>query len=91
MSTVTPPSTVTLYGKPGCHLCEQALGVLLRVRERTPFELVEVDIAGEEGLHRAYFERIPVIALDGEHLFDHFVDEQVLIERLESRRWPTTS
>jgi hypothetical protein len=80
-----------LYGKPDCHLCEQALAVLLRVCERIPFELVQMDISSDEELHRAYFERIPVIALDGEHLFDFFVDEQALIERLESRRWPTRS
>jgi glutaredoxin len=91
LSAVTQLSTVTLYGKPGCHLCEQALEALLRVRERAPFELAQVDITGDEDLHRAYFERIPVIALDGEHMSDFFVDEQALIERLESRRWPTTS
>jgi hypothetical protein len=35
---------------------------------------------------RAYFERIPVVALDGEELFDFFVDEAILRERLESRQ-----
>lgn len=84
-------STVTLYGKPGCHLCEQALEVLLGICDRIPFELVQTDVSSDEDLHRAYFERIPVITLDGEHLSDLFVDEQALIERLESRRWPTTS
>ena len=39
-----------------------------------------------EALHDAYFERIPVVALDGEELFDYVVDEQILRERLESRR-----
>lgn len=84
-------SVVTLYTKPGCHLCEDALTVLLRVQAHAPFELLERDITEDDALHRAYFERIPVVTLDGEHLFDHFVDEQALIERLESRRWPTTS
>ncbi|MGN6373704.1 MAG: glutaredoxin family protein [Solirubrobacteraceae bacterium] len=84
-------SVVTLYSKPGCHLCEEALAVLRRAQERAPFELFECDITSDEALHRAYFERIPVVMLDGEHLFDYFVDEQALIERLESRRWPTTS
>lgn len=84
-------SVLELYTKPGCHLCEEALAVLRRVQARAPFELVQRDITADEALHRAYFERIPVVTLDGEHLFDYFVDEQALIERLESRRWPTTS
>jgi glutaredoxin len=75
--------TLTLYSKPDCHLCEQALTVLLRVRGELEFELIERDITAEEALHRAYFERIPVVVLDGEELFDHFVDEEVLRQRLE--------
>ena len=36
--------------------------------------------------HRAYFERIPVIELDGEELCEYFVEEALVRERLESRR-----
>jgi glutaredoxin len=74
--------TVTLYFKPDCHLCVQALAVLQRLRQELAFELLERDITADEALHRAYFERIPVIALDGEELFDYFVDEHALRERL---------
>ena len=35
----------TLYAKPGCHLCEQALGELERLRRRYPHELQVVDIS----------------------------------------------
>jgi hypothetical protein len=48
--------------------------------------LHERDIASDETLQRAYFERIPVVALDGEELCDYFVDETLVRERLESRR-----
>lgn len=75
---------VTLYTSPGCHLCDQARDALLRVRADYPFELVERDITRDEDLHRAYLERIPVIALDGEELFDYFVQEDVLRTRLVS-------
>jgi glutaredoxin len=74
--------TLTLYSKPDCHLCEDALAVLLHVRSELAFELIERDITAEDALHRAYFERIPVIELDGEELFEFFVDEAVLRERL---------
>jgi glutaredoxin len=74
--------TVTLFGRPECHLCEQARVALQRVRAVHPFALVEVDIEADEALFKRYLERIPVIALDGEELFDFFVDERVLRERL---------
>ena len=74
--------SVTLYSKPDCHLCVEALQVLLRVRQDTPFELRELDITSDETLHRAYFDRIPVVEIDGEPLFELFVDEHVFRERL---------
>ena len=74
--------TVTLYGRPGCHLCDDARDVLQRLRARFPFVLEERDITADDALHRRYLERIPVIALDGEELFDFFVDEPALAERL---------
>ena len=48
-----------------------------------PFE--EIDIEADDDLLRRYLERIPVIALDGEELFDHFVDETALRARLGQR------
>lgn len=73
---------VTLYGRPGCHLCEDARAVLERLRAELPFALVERDIEQDEALLKAYLERIPVIAVDGEELFDFFVDEGELRRRL---------
>jgi glutaredoxin len=75
-------SVVVLYGRPGCCLCDDARGVLERVREEHPFELLERDIETDDALLAAYLERIPVITLDGEELFDFAVDEAVLRERL---------
>jgi len=73
---------VTLYGRPECHLCDDARAVLLRVREEVPFVLDERDIEADDELLRRYLERIPVIAIDGEEAFDHFVDEAELRRRL---------
>ena len=74
--------TVTLYGKPGCHLCDEARAVVLELRARRRFDLEEVDVSVDPGLHRLYGERIPVLALDGEELFEYFVDAGVLDARL---------
>ena len=73
---------VTLFGKPGCHLCDDARAVVERVRAGHPFDLHEVDVSLDPELHRAYGERIPVLELDGEELFEFFVDEPELVRRV---------
>jgi glutaredoxin len=55
----------TLYVKPGCHLCEDALAELSRLAAWEQLELRLVDITGEPELMRRYGERVPVLALDG--------------------------
>jgi glutaredoxin len=75
-------SVVTLYGRPGCHLCDDALAVLERVRADQPFVLETVDIEDDDALLRAYLERIPVVTVDGEAVYDYYVDEQDLRARL---------
>ena len=78
-------STVTIYTHADCHLCEEALAILHGMRAECGFELRELDIRADEDLHRAYFERVPVIALDGEELCELFVDEPLLRSRLAAR------
>ena len=74
---------VTLYGKPGCHLCDDAREVVERVRAEHPFELREVDVSLDPGLHREYGERVPVLELDGEELFQFHVDGPALAQRVD--------
>jgi glutaredoxin len=69
---------LVLYGRPGCHLCDDAREILVRVG--VPF--TEVDIERDDDLHARLLERIPVVTLDGEELFEHFVDERTLRARL---------
>jgi glutaredoxin len=71
---------VTLYGKPGCHLCEEAHAVVTAVRERHPFELEEVDITRDPALEALYRERIPVVAIDGREALE-LVIEATELER----------
>jgi glutaredoxin len=71
---------VTLYGKPGCHLCEEAHAVVVAVRERRPFELEEVDITRDPELEARYRERIPVVAIDGREALE-LVIEATELER----------
>jgi glutaredoxin len=74
---------VTLYGKPGCHLCDEARAVVAEVRRERPFDLVEVDITFDPGINRRYAERIPVLEVDGEEVFEYVVEPEELRRRLD--------
>jgi hypothetical protein len=52
------------------------------VRAKAPFALQEVDITRDDELHRRYLERIPVVSLNGEEMFEFFVDEAALEAKL---------
>ncbi|MGH3048952.1 MAG: glutaredoxin family protein [Gaiellaceae bacterium] len=73
---------VILYGRPGCHLCEDALAVIERLRARVPFTLEQRDIETDDAWFERYLERIPVVEIDGEVMFELFVDERRLERRL---------
>ena len=61
---------MTLYSRPGCGLCDEARDVVQGVRQRADFDLEEVDISGDDALELEYGIRIPVVAVDGEELFE---------------------
>ena len=75
-------TTVVLYGRAGCHLCEDALAVIERVRGRVPFRFEQCDIESDDELFKRYLERIPVVEVNGEEAFELFVDEQQFERRL---------
>jgi glutaredoxin len=59
-------NVLTLIGKPGCHLCDDARNVVDRVLADFPdvaFE--ERSILDDEELSRAYSDEIPVVMIDG--------------------------
>ena len=75
---------VTLYGKPGCHLCAEAKAAVDDVRTRHRFEFVEVDITRDPSLEARYRERIPVIAIDGEEALELVIESTELERALAS-------
>ncbi|HYI79258.1 MAG TPA: glutaredoxin family protein [Thermoleophilaceae bacterium] len=77
-------ATVTLYGKPGCCLCDDARAAVRELRERHGFDLEEVDVSLDPRLHRDYGERIPVVAVDGQEACELHVDSAE-VERLLAR------
>ncbi len=69
---------LTLYSRPGCHLCEEMKAVVERVRREHPIELYEVDISGDLELERRYGQEIPVLELDGKKIAKFRIDPETL-------------
>jgi glutaredoxin len=77
--------TVTLIGKPGCHLCDDARAVIEKVAGETGAAVEERDISQDEELYARYWEQIPVVLVDGEQHTFWRVDEQRLRAALSPR------
>ncbi|WP_295126472.1 glutaredoxin family protein [uncultured Leifsonia sp.] len=65
-----PTVHVTLIGKPGCHLCDDARQVIRSVIADLPdhapaVEVVERSILDDADLHERYVEDIPVVLIEG--------------------------
>jgi len=69
---------VTLYGKPGCHLCDDAREVIARVCAELGTSYDEVDITSDPVLQQQYGEQIPVTFVDGAQHDFWRVDERRL-------------
>ncbi len=55
------PLNVTLYTRPGCHLCDEVKGYLGGLQSKFPHVLAEVNIESDEALHARYLDQIPVV------------------------------
>jgi glutaredoxin len=77
---------LTLIGKPGCHLCDEARdaldGVLLEFRKANPntdVAIEEQNILEDEALRLKYAEEIPVLLIDGKmHNYWRIDDERLM-------------
>ncbi|TCN40351.1 glutaredoxin [Kribbella orskensis] len=56
---------VTLYGKPGCHLCDDARAIVEQVCGELGVGWTEIDITQDPALFEQYGEQIPVTFVDG--------------------------
>jgi len=74
---------IVVYGRPDCHLCDEALDEIAAiVSEAEGVEVESVDIERDDGLMRAYLERIPVVVADGETVSELVFDPGPLRSRL---------
>ena len=56
---------ITLIGKPGCHLCDEARVVVAEVAQELGVAWEERSILDDPSLHDRYWEQIPVTLVDG--------------------------
>jgi glutaredoxin len=69
---------LTLYSRPGCHLCDEMKTLLHRAAVEYTFELREVNITGDPALEQRYGAEIPVLEIDGRKVAKYRIDEETL-------------
>jgi len=78
---------VTVYTRPGCHLCADAINALIEMHANGyRFELHEVDIESEDLLLKRWLEKIPVVEINGEVVSELILDEAAVRARLDTVR-----
>lgn len=64
-------SLITIYGRTGCHLCEDVVNLLCPLENSLNIKIEEQLIDGNKELEDLYGQLIPVIHIDGKY-FSHF-------------------
>ena len=77
---------VTLYTRPGCHLCEEAKAVMGPLIAEFGARLREVNIDDDAVLRERYGLDVPVIFLGARKVAKHRVDARQMRRRLEEAR-----
>ena len=77
------PLRLTLYSRPGCHLCEEARAVLERLPRRYGVVVDEIDIRTDPQLFRAYDIRIPVIVFEDGTTLEAPIDENQIRDAVQ--------
>jgi glutaredoxin len=79
-------TTITIYSRQGCHLCDDAQKTLESMREELNFEIVIIDIDQDAELIKLYSDQVPVIHIDGIHHDFYKVDPLRFRSSLEKHR-----
>jgi glutaredoxin len=76
------PLRVVVYGREGCHLCDEAEAMLRRIAKRIPLTVHTIDIDADDYLRRLYMLEIPVVAVDGAEIARAPISEAKLEDAL---------
>ncbi len=76
---------LTIYSRPGCHLCDEMKATVGRVAQKLPLQVTELDITTDVALEARYGLDIPVLMVDGKKAAKHRVTEEDLLRILRGR------
>jgi len=76
---------LTIYSRPGCHLCEDMKTVVQTVGRSIPISLEEIDISTDPALEARYGLEIPVLMMDGKKAAKYRITEADLRRLLAGR------
>jgi glutaredoxin len=74
---------VTIYSKPGCHLCKKMKAQLELLQQQHPFRLLEVNILDDPADFERFKEEIPVIFIAGRKAFAQRIESREFLWQLE--------
>ena len=79
--------TLTIYSRPGCHLCDDMKAVVKQVVRDVDgsASINEVDISTDPALEALYGLEIPVLTIDGKKAAKYRVTEDALKRMLAGR------
>ena len=83
--STSPRSTLIIYSRPGCHLCDEMKAVIQRVARVIPLALEEIDISTDPALEARYGLEIPVLMMGGKKAAKYRVTEEELRKMLVGR------
>ncbi len=79
---MTAKARVTLYTRPGCHLCEQAKEEMRRAGCAEFYTLDEINIETDPALIERYGTEIPVVLINGIKAFKYHLSAEEFRRKL---------
>jgi glutaredoxin len=78
---------LTIYSRPGCHLCDEMKTIVRRVARSVtaPITIEEIDISADPELESRYGVEIPVLLVNGKKAAKYRVSEEDLTRILTRR------
>jgi thiol-disulfide isomerase/thioredoxin len=77
--------TITIYSRPGCHLCDEMKTVVERLARRVPMTIEDIDISLDPALEQRYGAEIPVLLVNGRKAAKYRVSEEELLRIVNGR------
>jgi len=80
-------AALTIYSRPGCHLCDEMKAIVHRVANaaKPALAIEEIDISTDPGLETRYGLEIPVLLVDGKKVAKYRITEDALTRIVRDR------